>query len=55
MGQHASAATTRRPLLVFSRANFDDDWTALLADARSNDVADQVYTGAVVHPLFTYQ
>ena len=55
MDQHASAAITRRPLLVFSRANFDDYWTALLADVRSNDVADQVYTGAIAHPLFTYQ
>ena len=55
MAQHASAALARRPLLVFSRDNFDDFWTALLADVRADDIADQVYTGSLQHPLVQYQ
>ena len=54
MSQHASTAP-RRPLLVFSRDNFDDYWTALLSDCRSDDVADRVYTGSLQHPLLTFQ
>ena len=54
MSQHASTAP-RRPLLVFSRDNFDDYWTALLSDCRSDDVADHVYTGSLQHPLLTFQ
>ena len=54
MSQHASTAP-RRPLLVFSRDNFDDYWTALLSDCRSDDVADRVYTGSLQHQLLAFQ
>ena len=50
MSQHASTAP-RRPLLVFSRDNFDDYWTALLSDCRSDDV----YTGSLQHQLLAFQ
>ena len=54
----ASASATnfpRRPVLVYSRANFDDYWTALMAACRQHDAADQVYTGALPHPLIDFQ
>ena len=47
--------TTDRRRLVFTRADFDDYITALLARIRSNEQAERILSGSSQHPLILYQ
>ena len=41
--------------LVFSRENFDDYLVALMMKLRTNQVADQILSGELRHPLIAFQ
>ena len=41
--------------LVFSRENFDDYLCAIMSKLRANDVADQILSGELAHPLIAFQ
>jgi hypothetical protein len=51
--QIVPASDRRR--LVFTRADFDDYITALLARIRSNEQAERILSGSSQHPLIPYQ
>ena len=44
-----------RRRLIFTRVDFDDYITALLAQIRSNEHAERLLSGASQHPLIWYQ
>ena len=54
MGDKRSTDTTRSRT-TFSREYFADYHTALLADIRTDDICNDVYTGARPHPLVELQ
>ena len=41
--------------LLYSREQFDDYWTALLARVRQHEDCDNLYTGVTQHPLLALQ
>ena len=41
--------------LLYSREQFDDYWTALLARVRQHEDCDNLYTGATKHPVLALQ
>ena len=46
---------SRRRRLTFSRENFDDYWTALIAKVRVSDDCDRVFSGELPHPILAFQ
>ena len=51
----ASSSSEKLPPLWYSREQFADFWTALTSRVRQQDNCDQLFTGAMEHPLIALQ